>query len=135
MKDDTLSNAGRWLLNRRDFLRLSGLTAAGVMVAACGTPPAPGSEAALKHHLASVEAGKVDYDRMGPELADVYRKQEAQARVLKEQLGAVKSVKFVGVGSMGWDIYDVTFERGSLQYRLIVSGDGKMTGLMAMSLP
>jgi len=96
---------------------------------------APGSEAALKHHLASVEAGKVDYDRMGPELADVYRKQEAQARVLKEQLGAVKSVKFVGVGSMGWDIYDVTFERGSLQYRLIVSGDGKMTGLMAMSLP
>jgi peptide/nickel transport system substrate-binding protein len=33
-------------LNRRDFLRLSGLSAAGVMAAACGTPPAPGSEAA-----------------------------------------------------------------------------------------
>ena len=33
-------------LNRRDFLRLSGLTAAGVLAAACGTPPAPGSEAA-----------------------------------------------------------------------------------------
>jgi peptide/nickel transport system substrate-binding protein len=33
-------------LNRRDFLRLSGLTAAGVMATACGTPPAPGSEAA-----------------------------------------------------------------------------------------
>ena len=96
---------------------------------------APGSEAALKHHLDSVEAGKVDYDRMGPELADVYRKQEAQAKVLKEQLGAWKSIKFVGVGSMGWDVYDVTFERGTLQYRLIVSGDGKMSGLMAMSLP
>ena len=33
-------------LNRRDFLRLSGLASAGVMLAACGTPPAPGSEAA-----------------------------------------------------------------------------------------
>ncbi|MBX3012059.1 MAG: twin-arginine translocation signal domain-containing protein [Caldilineaceae bacterium] len=32
-------------LNRRDFLRLSGLASAGVMLAACGTPPAPGSEA------------------------------------------------------------------------------------------
>jgi hypothetical protein len=28
-------------VSRRDFLRLSGLAAAGVMVAACGTPPAP----------------------------------------------------------------------------------------------
>ncbi|RIK28340.1 MAG: hypothetical protein DCC55_38815, partial [Chloroflexi bacterium] len=33
-------------LNRRDFLRLSGLSAAGVLAASCGTPPAPGSEAA-----------------------------------------------------------------------------------------
>ncbi len=33
-------------LNRRDFLRLSGLSAAGILAAACGTPPAPGSEAA-----------------------------------------------------------------------------------------
>ncbi|HRW03480.1 MAG TPA: ABC transporter substrate-binding protein [Caldilineaceae bacterium] len=33
-------------LSRRDFLRLSGLASAGVMLAACGTPPAPGSEAA-----------------------------------------------------------------------------------------
>jgi peptide/nickel transport system substrate-binding protein len=33
-------------LNRRDFLRLSGLTAAGVLATACGTPPAPGSDTA-----------------------------------------------------------------------------------------
>ncbi len=33
-------------VSRRDFLRLSGLTAVGVLAAACGTPPAPGSEPA-----------------------------------------------------------------------------------------
>jgi peptide/nickel transport system substrate-binding protein len=32
-------------VSRRDFLRLSGLAGAGVLLAACGTPPAPGSEA------------------------------------------------------------------------------------------
>ncbi len=31
-------------VSRRDFLRLSGLTAVGVLATACGTPPAPGSE-------------------------------------------------------------------------------------------
>ncbi|MBX3012060.1 MAG: twin-arginine translocation signal domain-containing protein [Caldilineaceae bacterium] len=32
-------------ISRRDFLRLSGLAAVGVVATACGTPPAPGSEA------------------------------------------------------------------------------------------
>lgn len=32
-------------LNRRDFLRLSGLASAGVILAACGTPAAPGAAA------------------------------------------------------------------------------------------
>src|SRR5690349_22408721 len=32
-------------INRRDFLRLSGLASAGAILAACGTPAAPGSQA------------------------------------------------------------------------------------------
>jgi hypothetical protein len=96
---------------------------------------APGTEAALKHHLASVAAGDVDYERMEPPLADVYRKQEAQAKAMLQQLGAVRSIQFAGVGKAGWDIYDVTFEKGSLQYRIILADDGKMAGLMAMALP
>lgn len=40
-------------LNRRDFLRLSGLSAAGALAVACGTPPAPGAESAP----AAAEAG------------------------------------------------------------------------------
>src|SRR5690606_31712427 len=44
-------------LNRRDFLRLSGLSAAGVLAVACGTPPAPGSEAAPAGDAAAPAAG------------------------------------------------------------------------------
>jgi len=100
-----------------------------------GKIAAPGTEAALKHHLASVASGNVDYDRMEPPLADVYRKQETQAKAMLQQLGAVRSIQFAGVGKAGWDIYDVTFDKGSLQYRIILSDDDKMAGLMAMALP
>jgi len=96
---------------------------------------APGTEAALKHHLDSLAAGKIDYDRMEPALADTYRKIETQAVAIGKQLGAVRSIQFVGVGQMGWDIYDVTFEKGSLQYRVTVADNGKLSGMMAMSLP
>jgi beta-lactamase regulating signal transducer with metallopeptidase domain len=96
---------------------------------------APGTEAALRHHLDSTAAGHIDYDRMEPALEDAYRRQEAQAVALRDQLGAVQSIHFAGVGKMGWDIYDVTFAKGTLQYRIILSDSGKMAGLMATSLP
>jgi hypothetical protein len=48
MKDDALSNAGRWLLNRRNFLRHGGTGLSGVALLALlgehkllGTPPSP----------------------------------------------------------------------------------------------
>src|SRR5437667_12019706 len=34
MKDDALSNAGRWLLNRRDFLRYGGTGLSGIALTA-----------------------------------------------------------------------------------------------------
>jgi len=47
----------------------------------------------------------------------------------------VQSIKFVGVGKQGWDIYDVTFANGSLQYRIMLADNGKIAGMMAMALP
>src|SRR5688572_13319089 len=96
---------------------------------------APGSEAALRHHLESAAAAKIDFDQMEPLLAEVSRKQETQMLALTKQLGAVQSIKFVGVGKQGWDIYDVTYANGSLQYRIMMADNGKISGLMAMALP
>jgi bla regulator protein blaR1 len=68
-------------------------------------------------------------------LADVTRKQESAITAMNEQLGAVQSVKFAGVGQQGWDIYEVTYAKGTLQYRLKLSGNGKIEGLMALVMP
>ena len=41
-------------------------------------------------------------------------------------LGALQSVNFKGVGPGGADIYQVKFEKGSLEYRLALAPDGKI---------
>jgi hypothetical protein len=53
-------------VSRRDFLRLSGLAAAGVMVAACGTPPAPGSDAAPAADAPAADAPAAEATEMAP---------------------------------------------------------------------
>ena len=95
----------------------------------------PGSEAALKHYLEGAAASKIDYDRIEPPLADALRKSDVQIKAVVEQLGALQSTKFVGVGKMGWDIYEVTFEKGAMQYRIMMADNGKIAGLAGMMLP
>jgi hypothetical protein len=41
-------------------------------------------------------------------------------------LGALQSVIFKGVGPGGADIYQVKFEKGSLDYRIWLGPDGKI---------
>ena len=41
-------------------------------------------------------------------------------------LGALQSVIFKGVGPGGADIYQVKFEKGSLEYRIWLAPDGKI---------
>jgi hypothetical protein len=41
-------------------------------------------------------------------------------------LGALQSVNFKGVGPGGADIYQVKFEKGSLDYRIWLGPDGEI---------
>jgi beta-lactamase regulating signal transducer with metallopeptidase domain len=95
----------------------------------------PGTEAALKRYLDGVAKSKIDYDQMEPLLAEATRKQESQIAALTEQMGAVQSIKFVGVGNMGWDIYEVKYVNGTLQYRIYLASNGKIAGLLGMGMP
>ena len=95
----------------------------------------PGSEAALRRLIAGQISGNPDYARMSPELAQAARDQLPRTSIVFKQLGALKSVEFKGVGNQGWDIYDVTFEHGSAQYRLVLSSDGIITGALVTQLP
>jgi cyanophycinase len=91
--------------------------------------PAPGSEAAVRRSIAELQAGKINYDLMSPALADATRKQlpDLQAQIAK--LGALKSVDFLGVERNGADTYDVTFEHGETEWRILLTSDGKIGSL------
>lgn len=87
---------------------------------------APGSEAALRKIIEGVRSGNPDYDMMAPALAMAARQQLNQDQGTLSPLGAIQSVTFKGVGPAGPDIYLVKFEKGSLEYRIRFSTDGKV---------
>jgi CubicO group peptidase (beta-lactamase class C family) len=86
---------------------------------------APGSEAALRRMIEELQAGKPDYDRMSPGLANATRQQLPQLQPMITSLGALQSINFKGVGPGGADIYQIKFEKGSLEYRIWLGADGK----------
>ena len=76
--------------------------------------------------IEDVRAGKPDYDSMSANLASATRQQLPQLQSSVVELGAIESLKFTGVGPGGADIYRVTFEKGSREYRIWVAPDGKV---------
>ena len=95
----------------------------------------PATEAALRRNIDGLRAGKPDYDRMGPGLAKVTRQQLKDLQGLIAGLGAVKSVTFKGVAPNGADLYDIAFEKGATQWRIIVGRDGKSENIGLQLLP
>ncbi len=91
--------------------------------------PAPGGEAALRRNIDEVRRGQPNYDLMSPALAALTRQQLPQIQALLTQLGAVESVAFKSVGPSGADVYEVKFEHGSTEWRIVLDLDGKVAGL------
>jgi CubicO group peptidase (beta-lactamase class C family) len=88
--------------------------------------PTAGSETELRRLIAELIAGTPDYERMGPEVAEATRQQLPQVKSLLVPLGTVKSVDFKGVGPGGADIFRVKFERGTIEWRIRLTDDGKV---------
>jgi cyanophycinase len=91
--------------------------------------PTPGSEAAIRRDIAELQAGKPNYALMSAGLADATRQQLTQLQAQIVKLGAVQSVSFLGVERNGADVYDVTFEHGSTEWRIIMGADGKVDSI------
>jgi D-alanyl-D-alanine-carboxypeptidase/D-alanyl-D-alanine-endopeptidase len=87
---------------------------------------APGSEAALRRIIDELRLGQPKYELMSPGFADVTRQQMPQLKAAITQLGAAQSVTFKGVGPAGADIYEVKFEHGSTEWRIMLESDGKI---------
>jgi CubicO group peptidase (beta-lactamase class C family) len=89
----------------------------------------PGTEAALRRNIEELRLGEPKYELMSPGLANVTRQQLPQLKATIAQLGALESVTFKGVGPAGADIYDVTFEHGSTEWRIMLETDGKVASV------
>jgi hypothetical protein len=66
---------------------------------------------------------------MSPQLAAVTRQQLPQLKTTMAQLGALQSVTFTGVGPGGADIYQVKFEHGTTEWRIMLDAGGKAASI------
>jgi DNA-binding transcriptional MerR regulator len=88
--------------------------------------PLPGSGAALHRLVEGIQAGNPPYEEMSSQLQQTVRRQLPLLQPLAEYLGAFRSIEFRGVGSGGWDQYDVHRERGTSRWQILLSADDKI---------
>jgi bla regulator protein BlaR1 len=91
--------------------------------------PLPGSEAALRRQIAGILKNKPDYAEMNPFLVAATRQPLTKYGPKIAQLGAVQSIKYLGVDTLGNDLYKVTQKNGSLRWSIIVDSNGIVTNL------
>jgi hypothetical protein len=95
----------------------------------------PRTAAALRRFIDGVVAGAPDYAELGPQLAAETRRQLPDMQKLLTGLGPLRELGFRGVGNAGWDLYDARYERGTLQWRIVLDSAGIITGLLVNEGP
>ncbi|OCP38246.1 hypothetical protein BC360_18435 [Ensifer sp. LC163] len=91
--------------------------------------PFPNSEALLRRIIAEHQRGEPDYDAMTPPLAALARAQAPLVKSEFDRLGLLQGVAFKGVLQEGSDVYDVRFDKGTLECGLTLAPDGKLSGI------
>ena len=87
---------------------------------------APGSEAALREMVQGLQSGQPKYEIMSDEFGARTRQALPQLNSIVSKFGAVKSVKFTGVGAGGADIFEIKFEHGTSEWRIQLNPDGRI---------
>jgi serine-type D-Ala-D-Ala carboxypeptidase/endopeptidase len=95
----------------------------------------PGSEAVIRRRIDNLQRKQPNFDQFTPELADLARPQVEHTEALVAGLGVLQSVTFKGVGPGGFDIYNVKFEHGALDWRILIDADGKIAGETLRPIP
>ena len=84
----------------------------------------PGTEAALRRLIEGIIAGRPNYDEMSALLAEATRQQLPNLQSGLVELGAVRTVTFLGVGTQGEDVYSVRHENGASHWRIALDSKG-----------
>ncbi len=79
------------------------------------------TEAALRRVLDRIASGKLNYRPMSPMLAEFTREHLPGYQSDQQQLGAVQSMRFVHVDELDADVYAVTYERGVMNWRILMN--------------
>jgi D-alanyl-D-alanine-carboxypeptidase/D-alanyl-D-alanine-endopeptidase len=96
---------------------------------------APGSEAATRHLVAELQKGQVDYGQFTPEFSVAARAGEKRSVATIASFGPLQSVTFKGVGPGGADIYELKFDGGLVDWRIVMAADGKIAGVGFIKKP
>lgn len=98
--------------------------------------PSPGTEAFLRRYIAAWEKGQPNYHELQPGLAKLAQRQHPIMENRTQRVGAFKDLSFKGVDRRGWDVYQVTFVRGEVEYRVApLAADGKVSGIAGREVP
>jgi len=84
----------------------------------------PRTEAVLRSLLDDIRRGEPKYEQILPSLASFLRQDLPTIQADMKRRGGVKSMVFKGVSPRGSDIYQVTFENGNMECRLMLASDG-----------
>jgi serine-type D-Ala-D-Ala carboxypeptidase/endopeptidase len=96
---------------------------------------APGSEAATRKLVDQMQRKQVDYEQFAPDFAALARQNAALTEGLIASLGALQSVTFKGVGPLGGDIYELKFDNGTVDWRILLAADGKVASVGIRKIP
>ena len=91
--------------------------------------PVENSRALLAETIDQHQRGEPDLERMTPALALAAREQAAVIKADLENMGSLKDMVFKGVSPQGWDVYEVSFDKGNLEWSFILAADGKFSGI------
>ena len=84
----------------------------------------PGTETALRRLIDGIISGKPNYDEMSVTLAEATRQQLPNLGPSLAELRAIESVRFLGVGTQGEDVYTVRHENGASHWRITLDSKG-----------
>jgi hypothetical protein len=89
----------------------------------------PACERTLRRLIEEGRAGTPDYSKMTLTLAQATKMQLPMIQSKFQQLGAVKEVKFTSVAPTGAEMFDVTFDSGTMQSMIFCLPNGFISGV------
>jgi DNA-binding transcriptional MerR regulator len=93
-----------------------------------GDKPFQNSEATLIRVIAEHQQGTINYSQMIEPLAEAAREVGPKIKQLLASIGPLQNIRFKGV-EREWDVYEVNFANGGIQWKISMQPDGKVAGL------